>query len=279
MLNFTVIMVGVIIWYVGGSWQALKHKGLDPTLLTYLTPLAYKNFWLSRMFLAIAVALSFISPGFTIVSGGILALSITHILLLLAFNRTATQPLIYYFMLVVICGVLLLGIRLGLIYVVALFITQELLYKNWRNSKNIRYNRWVAGNARRIHYAYHSLAKTMPAKDWFHVLHIAVTEDIARPRAVRIAERVYYIIKRPANISTGIMQVQSTIPQSDLESMDAGAKLVRNILRKMPAKITDPKGQLTWIGTQYNGSSTYGKYLMQTYAGVGQAWEKINSSP
>lgn len=278
MLNITFILVGIIIWYGIGAWWLFKRKGLDPTLLTYLTPLAYKNFWLSRMLLAISVALSFISPGFTIVAGGILALSLTHILLLLLFNRTATQPQIYYCMLIVICGVLLLDIHLGLIYVVALFITQELLYKNWRNSKNIRYNRWVAGNARRIHYAYHSLAKTMPAKDWFHVLHIAVTEDIARPPAVRIAERVYYLIKRPANISTGIMQVQSTIPQSDLESMDAGAKLVRNILRKMPAKITDPKGQLTWIGTQYNGSSTYSKYLLQTYAGVGLAWEKISPS-
>lgn len=272
----------VILWYIISMILAVTKKGLDPSLLTYVSPLCWYKCRLFRIVVAASLFLGLLSHGLALTIGmGIAVFTIVHLFLLFAFNRTATQPTAYYVTLAVSACILTIPMPKPLLFVVLVIaiVAQELLLKTWIKSKQQRYNHWVAGEVRQIHNKYHPQAGTILEREWFFVLHFAVTESIARPKLSRFIERAYFYIRRPASITTGIMQVKANKPLSNKESMRRGSEIISQALRSMPPDITMPKKQLVWLADLYNGNdavkSGYLSCLLSTYPGLMLAWQDI----
>jgi hypothetical protein len=215
----------------------------------------------------------------------VLGFALTHLLLLAAFNRTATQPAAYYALIAVGAAVAMTDVPVyaRLLMMAAVFVLQEIVLRRWLRNQAGHYSRWVAKKAKQIDRRYRHVASGIPPRDWFYVLHFAVTESIARPRLSRLLERLYFYVARPAAISTGIMQVKAATPLSDGESMRRGSKLIQQALEQMPRELTDPQDQLKWLANSYiggAGSTVYTKYtgyLLATYPGLLLAWEDIKN--
>lgn len=264
--------------YLLRLYQLVQQKGLDPTLSTFSNPMTIKEYTSYRLVLFSVFIVSLIN--FKV---GKLALLIVlfwllfQTLLLYIFERRDTQP-VAYFIITMIGIVLLLTFnnthtRIGFIL---LIILQEIYLRKWLKTKQLRYDNWVSRKVINLHEKYGYIAKEYEPKDWFKILHVAVTESIARPRLSRLAERLYWFIKRPKLISTGIMQIQSSKPMTDAESMETGSRIVAKTMRNMPNEIKSAEDQITWLAKNYNGSTKYAKYLFSTYKGTIMAWQKIN---
>lgn len=272
-MYFSLCISLLTLWYGIGFLYMTRKRGLDPSIVTYISPLSFKYFWVGRVLLTGAIVLSFFaSPLSHFLSLLIIVFSLFHIILLALFERVATQPVMYYFGYVVSAIAAWFGLP---VVSILLFTAQELLLRRWKQTRTQRYNHWVTHQSLRIHDQYKDLSKTMTPREWFFVLHFAVTENIARPKLARIAEHVYFYIKRPAVISTGIMQVAAPRPMTDRESMYLGTEIVRKAVQTMPKNITRPSEQAKWLAREYNGSTTYSAYLFATYPGVRTAWERI----
>lgn len=272
-LAMSISIVGIC--YGLGLRSVIKKRGLDPSLITYLTPLNIKNYWAARILIIFTLMANLIYPAMSLAPMILVLLAGAHIALLLLFRRGATQPVVYYGGIAVIGLLTLFEIKV-LPAVLIVFIVQEIYLFWWQKSQQARYQKWVAREAIKIHRQHQSLASTMSKREWFHVLHFATTENIARPPIVRLMERLFFYWKRPAYISTGIMQVRSDRILSDNESMAQGSRIIADALRKLPARLTKPSEQLKWLAKTYNGSTTYGKYLLHTYPGVNDAWKSIS---
>lgn len=265
----------VVLWYCVGLLHAVQKHGLDPSLLTHITPLSLYRLWTGRLLLLATFLWCLTSP-YGVLAASILALfALVHTILLVVFGRGATQPLLYYVSIVFVSILLGTGLTWFVIAACILVVAQEIYLHRWRATYVSRYNAWVAKEARQLHASYHILARTMSKREWFYVLHFAVTESIARPRFSRWLERLYFYLRRPAVISTGIMQVGAPRPLTDAESMQQGSQIVTDALAHMPLDLTDPYDQLRWLARTYNGSTTYSTYLQATYTGVVLAWQDI----
>jgi hypothetical protein len=274
-----IALTTLIIWYITRLYITIKKRGLDPTLATYLSPLSLKSMLGARLcYVAALLSAALLPHAVNIPAVLLLTSALLHVAILAAYGRLGTQPYGYYLLLAAVGGLLIPQARTTLIAAIIVTIAAELYLRRWRATQKVRYNAWVAANVRRIARRHREVRGTMTDTEWFHVLHFATTEHIARPRLVRIAEYVYFYAKRPAMMSTGIMQVMASHPLSDQQSMAAGAKIVQEGLRSMPATITDPHEQLMWLARHYNGSTSYSKYLKLTYPGMVQAWKSIQKS-
>jgi len=248
-----------------------SHKGFDPALITYADPLAIFYHIGYRAILATALVLSLQTsvPSELIKLLCLLVFisSITHAVILFVFNRQATQPIGYYVFLSVAALSLSFSPHDSWKWSLNIWFAGELWLFYWHKTQQSRYNKWVASLARTIDKKYRHFAKSMPANDWQWVLHVAVTESIARPKIVRQAERLYFRIKRPEFISTGIMQIRDNHPISDEESMKRGAAIIHRLLPHMPDGIS-LEHKLVWLARHYNGSSSYTQYLTATLPGL-----------
>lgn len=267
----------IIAWYGIRLKTAISKQGLDPSLVTYLSPLNTRNYWTGRICTAAVLIISVAAPAFNLLAVSLLMFAGLQVALLLIFRRGATQPLVYYMSMAIIGLIALVSASL-LILAASLFVAQEIYLAHWQKGRKHRYRKWVARETIKIHHRHQPLAATMTKKEWFHVLHFATTESIARPVVVRWLERLFFYWKRPAYISSGIMQVRSDRLLTDAESMREGSLLITEALRRLPDGLTDPGEQLKWLAKTYNGSTTYSRYLLYTYPGVSEAWQTIDRS-
>lgn len=275
---FFIPLFYIVLWYIIGSKYIIRKRGLDPTLITYLSPLCWRNYWCGRILVITAICATMILPhASVIISEIVLLFALSQILCLSMFERIATQPVVNYVLIVMLCTILITQPAHYVFMVLILILASEYTYFKWKFSRKERYHNWVSRKAIIIHKKYAYLSATVSPKEWFCILHIATTESIARPKLVRIAERLYYKVKHPTSISTGIMQVQSAIPMSDLESMQVGIKFVTDIISTMPSHLTGLEQQLRWISLKYNGSTKYSRLLLETYPGIKNAWTDIMS--
>lgn len=272
-MYISICLAVLTLWYGTGFIYMTRKKGLDPSLVTYICPLQFKQFWIGRFALAstfiLAVMGSSLAEPFALM---IAAFALTHVALLAVFERTATQPAPYFIAFALSVIPVFLGLPILMLLAV---IAQEIILAWWNRTQTKRYRNWVAQQTHAIHQKYYAHTSTLSAREWFFVLHFAVTENIARPKVVRVAEHAYFYLKKPAAISTGIMQIAAPRPMTDKESMQRGSELIQNALRALPKNITEPNEQLKWLAQAYNGSTTYSKYLYATYPGVREAWKKI----
>ena len=279
-MNIKYLLLAILIsvsTYLLRLYQLVRQKGLDPTLSTFSNPMTIKGYASYRLVLYTAFIVSLISyevGKFALLL--VLFWLLLQTLLLYIFERRDTQPVVYFIL--TITGIVLFlkfnNIQTHIAFVL-LIILQEIYLNKWLKTKQLRYDNWVSQKVIKLNRKYGYIAKDYEPKDWFKILHVAVTESIARPRLSRLAERLYWYIKRPAVISTGIMQIQSNKPISDAESMEVGAKIVASVFKRMPKDILKPIDQITWLAEKYNGSKRYSVYLLSTYAGMIKAWQKI----
>ncbi len=283
-LKLAIVATGISVglWYSLGMIRLIRKKGLDPSLLTYLTPLSLYKFWLARLLmLATLVTELYNHPLALLYAAFIFGFALTHIVLLIAFNRTASQPTAYYLVLMISVSVLVFNLSMQtlVIFLAVAMVVQEVQLQRWQKARLHYYNHWVAGEVKRIHQTYRHVAADISDREWFYVLHFAVTESIARPKLSRWLEYLYFYIRRPARISTGIMQVQADRPLSDLESIRRGLEIICNALRDMPPHLIEQIDQLKWLADTYNGASgintAYTTYLLATYPGLLLAWQDI----
>lgn len=80
---------------------------------------------------------------------------------------------------------------------------------------------------------------------------IMITEDINRPPFVRLLERVLFFTKRVS--TSGIMQVKSNRPLSDLESIKLAQKIILDSFRKHSKEGNSDFGLFFSIASDYNG--------------------------
>lgn len=270
-------LVFSILTYLLRLYFLVKKKGLDPTLITYSNPMLIESYLSYRLVLTAIVLLGILDFGFGkyLIFIAMLWLA-AQVILLILFERFGTQPVVYYS--ITISGLILINVyHSALIYIVSIviFLLQETYLVYWERNKQIIYNCWVSNKVIRLNKKYGYIANSYTSEDWFKILHIAVTESIARPKLSRLIERIYWYIKRPEVISTGIMQIQFSKPMSDAKSMEEGSKIVASYTSSMPRSITKPLDQITWLGEKYNGSKRYSNYMLSTYAGVLKAWQEI----
>ena len=255
----------------------LKQKGFDPSLITYANPLLIKGYWAARAALVAGAALAWawrpLGQSALAIIGSLFALQIVS---LYSFGRSRTQPVVYYGAYVAAATVLVWRSgRTEFISVTAMYGAAEFYLKHWQASQSKKYNNWVAGVALKIFKQYRHLAKDMTQLELRWTLHIATTEAIARPKIVRLAENLYFRLKKPAVISTGIMQVAADAPLDDQQSILQGARIIKQALSQMPPGLENYHEQITWMSRRYNGSSTYRAYLGATSKGLELAWARI----
>lgn len=270
-MNITIFILALLL--SAGGWivrlkSLFRQKGFDPALVTYADPLAALSFFGYRLLLLIGLILTVLQagPGWSLefIIWLIIISALTHLVMLLAFGRQQTQATAYFALAALAAlGLLHNHALAGL----AIIFCQEAFLILWRQTRQRRYDKWVARLAAKINATYAAVAATMPEGDWRWVLHIAVTESIARPKLVRLAERVYFKIKRPEYISTGLMQIRDRHPISDQESLRRGAAIIRDLLPQMPANASHAQ-KITWLARHYNGSGSYGQYLHATSRGL-----------
>ena len=278
--TLSAIIISTVIYGVRFA-QIMVHKGLDPSLATYSNPMFVKHFASYRVCVFIGLSINLLNgTAGKFVLTLILVLLLWQSLLLYLFGRQQTQPILYYLMTVSLITQVIVFPNIFLNYAVALMIiaAQEGYLKNWNMTKQSKYDNWVAKTAIRLNKKYSYILKDIGLDDRFRVLHVATTESIARPRLSRIGERMYWYVKRPSVISTGIMQVQSDKPISDAMSMKQGSTMVIDIMRNIPQNLTKPIEQITWLAEKYNGSRRYSVYLLSTHTGLIKAWDKIKKS-
>jgi hypothetical protein len=279
MLWSFLLACGLVIIGCGLIFQKqVKDKGLDPSLINYSNPLIRSGLWPLRVCLIAGLAFVPIIPvaGEFILNLVLAAVSV-QLIILISFARLPTQPSLYYAIAAAAALDLLFWRRpAGLIAGIIIIIIQELyLALYWKNHNLSIYNKWVCRRALKLDKKYRRSFSPLPSKQRLAVLHVAATEDIARPAIVRVAERIYYRVKHPPVISSGIMQVAAPTPLSDKESIRRGAKMIKKALDTMPFETTDLHQQLLWLSKCYNGSQRYAAYLEATYPGVTAAWSKI----
>jgi hypothetical protein len=276
-MKFIVFLAAVLsvwlAWLISFRRQ-IRQKGFDPSLITFADPLSWRTYSGYRVALGLLFAVSVIAPLSwlaLILATIVITSAVSHISLIYLFGRQHTQPANYYILAVVAASVLLSRSKWELMFFLAVVATQETLLWQWQKTSQARYDDWVERLTRHLTSRYVDLADSMPLSAWRWVAHVAVTESIARPAFVRWAERLYFKIKRPAYISTGIMQIRANRPLSDAESMLFGAKIIRQILPQMPKNLNHQQ-QMHWLAKHYNGSGSYAKYLSATAKGVKQAF-------
>lgn len=270
----------MIIFYSLRCWRLIKKRGLDPALITYASPLSMKNFLVGRLILCAAVLLLLANDwSGRLAFSFILIAALAQLILLFSFGRQHTQPYLYYLVLVLLSMLALIIGRSPLVWgsLIILVIILELYLRSWRKGSEWSYNHWVASQTMKIYATYKNLFTEMEKDCRRWTLHVAVTEHIARPAIVRLAERIYFLIKQPAVISTGIMQVASSKPLSDRQSLELGASIIKKALASMP-KALDEQGKLLWMSRHYNGSLAYSTYLIATNSGFTLAWDEISQN-
>lgn len=268
----TIILLCLIIaagWLARLDWL-FKRKGFDPSLVTYADPLASFSHWGYRLVMILILATSWLNGSelklVQLLGLGMALSALAHVGLLVMFNRAPTQPSGYY-LVISLAGLLLAGWPTARPAAIVIWLASEIWLIYWQRTSQRRYDQWVAKLAARIDKRYRKLAQSMPASDWRWVLHIAVTESIARPKLVRAAERLYFRLKKPAYISTGIMQIRDVRPLSDTESLHRGAAIIRQLLPNMPRSLSESQ-QIVWLARHYNGSGGYAQYLQAVKSGL-----------
>lgn len=278
---YILAMTWLLISYTLRFRLLAKGKGFDPSLITFANPLLSLSYRRQSGLLVLGAlgsefAITTIAGGFLLAF--VIAAAASHIFSLAMFNRAATQPVIYY----------LCSLMVGVIFVsnvnghiellgVIIFCLQQLYLRWWLRTQDRRYNIWVEHLALKINQRCREVLSSQPKEAQFWILLIATTESIARPAVMRLAERIYFALKHPPVISTGIMQVAAAKPLSNMQSMRVGARQVSEIRARMPAKLASIHEQLKWMAKHYNGSSTYSVHLEAVYPGVQKAWGKISS--
>lgn len=258
----------------------IKDKGLDPSLINYSNPLIHKKLWPLRWFLLVGFIFIYLVPLISyLLLGLVFFTGVIQLIILYLFGRLPTQPAVYY------AGVAISSLGLSfshqphiLVLVAGIVIFEELYLKYyWARNRQVIYNKWARQRTLRLYERFNGILTVMPAKQRFAVLHVATTEDIARPTIVRLAETIYFRLKHPPIISSGIMQVADSSLLSDEESIRRGAKIIKASLDSMPSESTNLHQHMLWLSQSYNGSQGYATYLEATYPGVLEAWAKINT--
>jgi hypothetical protein len=264
------------IW-LAGFRMLLKNKGLDPSLAILADPLSHNNYRGYKVLAMTGILLCLLDRNIAAVASVVLiTAAMIQIVLLYTFGRESTQPVIY-FMLSFIIGIVLLWPTVNNAALAsAFFLIQELYLIYWRRHQKRIYNKWVSRRALKFNRRYQDILQSLDPQTRYWVTHIATTEIIARPAIVRTAERLYYKFRRPAYISTGIMQVRHHEPVSDKDSLLMGIDIVKNILKKSLNRENEIE-KLATVAFMYNGSNHYQNYLLSTKEGVRNAWLELNT--
>lgn len=254
----------------------VSKRGLDPTLLTFSDLLSLNGFTGYRVCFAASAIFTFqpnnIGKGILV---AVITTGVLHFIFLVLFQRAKTQPVYSYPVFVFAAAFLFHPSYATYLLAAVLVCLQGVYLIIWRRTQSERYNSWISQKAIQIDKSYGNLKKTMTPEEWFYVVHISTTESVARPALVRKLERLYWQFKKPAMISTGIMQVRTTSPLNDRQSMQLGTEEVVRILKSMPQNLkTDDK--IKWLARHYNGSESYSRYLFSTYTGVCKAFPVFN---
>ena len=269
LLQVSAITILLAAWYVLRFFQLTKKAGLDPSLLTYISPLqAYSHkptMALGMGMLAIFVLspslCSFLSVALCLCAGA-------HIGLLICFGRGHTQPLMFYSLFGLAMGGLHIRSVVAFVFSCLIFCSSLTYLWYWKKISTQRYCTWVKNKVTIIHNMYFRQLKPKPNElDWYCTLLVATTESIARPKASRIIEHIYYILKRPQSMSSGIMQVASNTYLSDLQSVQKGHDIIHEIMAKMPHTYTKDEDKMSYLAKEYNGSYGYQQYLYAVYPG------------
>ena len=282
---FEIVLISVLIWYLSGLYLTFKKNGFDPSLITLISPfyifdfriLKYYNF----LYLLPALVGSLSSLIFLFIA--------CQIILLILFNRTSTQPIEIYLLNLIEAAFFYIfsSDKIILILVVLLAIIINIIgLKVWKNKLRLpRYNNWVYHKTISINKRFFHKSLSLSRQEWFYALHFAVTEDIARPAIVRLVERIYFKVKKPAAITSGIMQVKANRLLSDTESVAKGAKIIQKAIKSVPGLLNkDQYFIYSYLTQTYNGSQNpkvnaqYVGFLSSTLEGVKKAWSKINES-
>jgi hypothetical protein len=250
----------------------VKIVGLDPAIITMhsLVIIIHKPRYLLLAFTVsstMVIAQTYYLLLFIV--GIIAAAYTTHIALLILFGRFSTQPLLAY-----VC-ILITWCMFGLTIVspyfaivsAATFILAVFAQKHWDLHKAKIYHLWVYRRAYALDIKFNKILSTLPPRQRFCTLLVMTTEDIARPPASRFAERLYFYIKKPKRISSGIMQVMHTQLLSDEQSVARGSTLIAGILKTLPRKITESELKF-FLAKGYNGSGSYSHLLNSIYPSV-----------
>jgi hypothetical protein len=272
-LSIATVLCASLLMFI----HLVRTKGLDPSLINYSNPLISRGFWPLRVVLAggfISVLAYRAAAGFLL--GATLSTCLIQLAILIIFTRLPTQPALYFAgNAATAAALLMLPEPASLLAAAVLIAAQEIYLASWQRRSLEIYNKWICSRAINLNHKFQEFFIKLPTGLRFAVLHIAVTEDIARPAVVRLAERAYFYLRRPLVISTGIMQVAANRPMSDLESLDHGARLIKDALDRMPSNNRHAHDQILRLAESYNGSTTYRIYLEATYPGVLAAWDKI----
>ncbi|MDB5183228.1 MAG: hypothetical protein JWO47_1012 [Candidatus Saccharibacteria bacterium] len=148
------------------------------------------------------------------------------------------------------------------VFVVVFGLSLLLFAEKYRTRKyDKHYVSWAEKRAKRLKATYEKLFTNYPTALRPLLLSFMVVEDVARPRAVRWAERRYISSHPKRGVSTGIMQVRSRQPLSDKESAKQGFDILVKLFAK--AHLQGLKGNLAleFVAYEYNGSHEYIKFL------------------
>lgn len=272
----------LITWYILGGIYVIKKQGLDPTLLIIINPFylsRYRVIWVTNILVFLMLLLD---TKLTLFLGlTVFLFSLTQLLLLVVFERTGTQPVLVYLLLTLESfSFVLLPYKYA--WILFFSLIEIIALVKWSNRRVDIYNKWVQKKVAIIDRKYRNVNSELSKEEWFYTLHFAVTEGIARPWLTRQLEKIYFYVKKPKFITSGIMQVRSDKLLSNSESIFLGSNIIKQSLELMPKDLIDPNKQLRWLAKQYNGSINektnldYTEYLLSTYPGLVLAWNNIS---
>jgi hypothetical protein len=275
-----ILMLSIVaLWYIAAFYLAIKPAGIDPTLITHITPLRFFDHWLLICLFVAATLYSFGSFYPLIPLVNLALLCTTHISALIIFGRTQTQPTYAYIWVLAGCVLLISGVGWGIPAAEVCLLSAAYVLFRWPKVKEGRYNLWVKHKTLNIHRRFWPLlAGKTTELDWYCTLLVATTESIARPKLSRMLEQAYFIVKKPKQMSSGIMQVMSSTYLTDPQSLLKGHELISKCMKSMPASVTSDADKMAYLAHQYNGSYNYQKYLLYVYPGFTQAWHKVKLS-
>lgn len=127
------------------------------------------------------------------------------------------------------------------------------------------YKLWVAKIASKLSNRYATLYKREQPMLQDLILTIMIVEDVARPRFVRQLERVYARIKPHKRVSTGLMQIRSTKPLSDTQSIVKGIKILKKIYRETEPAAISTAELFDKVALTYNGHAGYATFMSYFY--------------
>ncbi len=276
-LKLSIFILCVVVGLYGLLFiKKARGVGIDPALLTHINPLG--AFHHAPLIWSYVLVLVFGSVSRLIFSIGATAMCLcfVHITLLLSFGRSQTQPFWAYCWAFLGFVFALTENSYSIFFAALCLLCLLFFFIRWPSRRVDVYNAWVRSKTISIHKKYWLTAvKESSELDWYCTLLIATTESIARPKLSRMIEYAYFFIKKPAVMSSGIMQVASTTYLSDTQSIQKGHKMIHTIMAKMPHTYTKDEDKMAYLAKEYNGSYGYQQYLYAVHPGFQSAWHQL----